>query len=162
MESVPSEANANAAAAGLSPLDSPQHRPELERLEWLATWLDRRFLDPLLGFFFPGAGDALCSVVGLYGVFVAVRIGVHPIVLARMLLNLAIDALVGSIPLLGAVFDVFYRAHLRNLELIRERTSPRKSTWVDWAVVGGALALFLVALLLPLFALGLLVALLFK
>lgn len=143
-------------------IDAPEHRKELERLELIATWLDRRFLDPLLGFFFPGAGDTLCSLVGLYGVFVAIRIGVHPIVVARMLLNLGIDALFGGVPFLGAIFDVFYRAHVRNLELIHARAAQGRPSVGDWVLVGGAFLLFLVALLLPLVLVGFIAAFLIE
>ncbi len=136
--------------------ETPESARDLERLEFLATWLDRRFLDPVLGFFVPGAGDTLSSLLGLYGVFVALKIGVHPIVVARMLVNLSIDAIVGGVPFLGAIFDFFYRAHVRNLELVKSRGSHTEPTTGDWAVVLGAGLLFVIALLVPLvvFALG--------
>ena len=131
---------------------------DLERLEFLATWLDRRFLDPVLGFILPGAGDTFCSMLGLYGVFVAVKMGVHPVVIARMLVNLSIDAVVGGVPFLGAIFDFFYRAHVRNLDLIKARGAHSEPTSGDWLVVLGAGLLFLVALLLPLLVFALLIA----
>ncbi len=140
-------------------LETPEVARDLERLEFLATWLDRRFLDPILGFFVPGAGDTLSSLLGLYGVFVALKIGVHPVVVARMLVNLSIDAIVGGVPFLGAIFDVFYRAHVRNLDLIKTRGPHREPTTGDWAVVLGAALLFVVALLLPLVVFAMVIAL---
>lgn len=130
---------------------SAAHR-DLERLELLAEWMDRRYLDPILGLLLPGAGDAVGAAIGLYGVVCAVRLRAHPVVIARMLLNLALDSVLGSIPLLGAVLDFFYKAHTRNLKLLKTRDlrEPRAS---DWLVVAAAGLAFVLALLLPLLVL---------
>jgi len=121
---------------------------ELRLLERLAFWLDRRYLDPILGFVLPGAGDVLGSVLGALGIVVAFRLRAHPVVIARMFLNLALDSLLGAIPLVGDLVDVFYHAHSRNLTLLRDRelSDPEPS---DWLVVGGAAVLFLLAASLP-------------
>jgi hypothetical protein len=120
----------------------------VELAERLALWMDRRYIDPLLGFLLPGAGDAIGAGMGLLGVFAAFRLRAHPVIIARMLLNLAVDSIIGSIPLLGAIGDIFYRAHTRNLRLLRERDVrvPRTS---DWLWVWGAALLFVMALALP-------------
>lgn len=126
-------------------------RDDLARVERVAHWMDRRYLDPLLGFLLPGAGDVAGSLIGLFAIASAFRLRAHPIVIARMLLNLAVDSVLGAIPIVGAVFDLFYRAHTRNLKLLSERDvrAPRPG---DWAVVGGAALLFLLALCLPILA----------
>lgn len=121
---------------------------ELELVERLAGWMDRRYVDPILGLLIPGAGDVLGAVVGLFGIVVALRLRAHPIVIARMLLNLAFDALMGAIPFLGDLFDVVYRAQTRNLALLRQRGS-RAARASDWLVVFAAGLVFLVALSLP-------------
>src|SRR4051794_27701907 len=72
--------------------------PEVRRAEWIARWLDDRYLDPLVGFLLPGVGDLLASGAGLYIVWVGVRKRLPLIVLARMLLNLGLDALFGAVP----------------------------------------------------------------
>jgi len=138
-----------------------RENPYLELAEWLARWMDRRYIDPVLGLLLPGVGDTIGAAIGLLGVFAAVKLRAHPLVIARMLLNLAVDALLGSIPLLGPVIDLFYRANSRNLELLRSRDvrEPRAS---DALLVGGAALLLVVALLLPLALLAWLVALLSK
>ena len=135
-------------------VETPETRAQLERLETIADWLDRRYVDPALGFFFPGAGDTLCALVGLYGVWVAVQLRVHPVVIARMLVNLAIDAVVGGVPIVGAIFDLFHRAHVKNLALIHDRGSYGPARASDYIIVTLAAALFLIALLLPLIVLG--------
>lgn len=133
----------------------------LELAERLSHWMDRRHLDPILGFVVPGAGDALGAAVGLLGVFAAFKLRAHPVVIARMLVNLAIDAVLGSIPLLGIVLDFFYRAHTRNLALLRTRDvrAPRGS---DYLMVGLAALLFVAALLLPIVLVAWLASLLFQ
>jgi hypothetical protein len=123
-------------------------RRQLEIIEQVADWMDRRYLDPILGFALPGAGDALGAALGLLTIIAAFRMRAHPIVIARMLINLSLDAALGSIPFLGAVIDFFYRAHVRNLKLIKAREDrPARSS--DWLVVCGAALVFLLALCLP-------------
>src|SRR6187431_662271 len=68
--------------------------------ERIAYWMDRRYVDPILGFVLPGAGDAIGAGIGLLGIFAAFRMRAHPVVIARMLVHLAVDALLGSIPIL--------------------------------------------------------------
>jgi len=121
---------------------------ELEWLERITYWMDRRYVDPLLALLLPGAGDVIGALVGLLTVGVAIRLRAHPALIARMLIHLAADALLGCIPLIGPGIDFFYRAHTKNLELLRERDiwTPHPT---DWLVVGGALLLFLAALSLP-------------
>ncbi len=130
-------------------VQTPQTHRELAALESIAEWLDRRYLDPILGLVLPGVGDVVGSMVGLYGVGVALRLGVHPIVVARMLLNLALDSFIGSIPVLGAIGDFFFRAHVKNLELLQARGERGRATAGDWWIVLGAFFLFLLALALP-------------
>lgn len=125
---------------------------ELELVENIAHWMDRRYLDPLLALVLPGVGDVLGAMIGLGSVVVAVRMRAHPALIARMLIHLAVDALLGSIPLLGPVVDIFYRANSRNVELLRQRDVWRASS-SDWLIVGGAALVFLIALILPIVAL---------
>ncbi len=108
---------------------------ELRELERLAMWLDTRFrlpgtqirfgLDGLLGLV-PGIGDALAAFPAIYILVRAHRIGVPRHLLIRMAANLGIDWLVGSIPVLGDVFDVGFKANWRNVDLLRRHlhTAP--------------------------------------
>jgi hypothetical protein len=144
-----------AAAPASGSTDSHRHERserELELVENVAHWMDRRYLDPLLALLLPGVGDVLGAVIGLASVVVAVRMRAHPALIARMLIHLAVDALLGSIPFLGPVVDIFYRANSRNLELLRQRDVWRASP-SDWLVLGGAGLAFLLALILPVLAL---------
>lgn len=109
-------------------------------------------LDPILGALLPELGDALTAVLSLTLLAVAYRERVPKLVLWRMLVNVALDAILGAIPLVGDLFDFAFKANEKNLALIeRHRGDPTlPATWGDkLAVVGVAIiATFLV--LLPL------------
>lgn len=113
-------------------------------------------LDPILGLLLPELGDALTGALSLTLLGVAFRERVPKLVLARMLVNIAIDALLGAIPLLGDLFDFAFKANEKNLALIeRHRGDPsQKPTWSDRLVVASValVALALAALPLVLFA----------
>jgi hypothetical protein len=117
----------------------------------MARWLDRGFVDPLLGLLLPGAGDALGAVLGLYTVVLAWRRGASKALLARMVLNLSVDALGGAVPLVGDVWDFFFRAHARNLALLEARLhdGEARSRPADTLIVVGALLLLVAAMALP-------------
>ena len=73
-------------------------------------------LDPLLGVA-PVSGDAISAGISLYVVAEAVRVGVPTSTIMTMLMNVAIDAVGGSVPVLGTVFDAVWKANQRNVEL---------------------------------------------
>src|SRR5512147_2613425 len=99
----------------------------LDRYRTLATAFDARFRipgtpirfgwDAVLGLI-PGAGDAIGGLVAGYGLWVGARLGAPWVVLGRMLFNLAVDVLVGAVPLAGDLFDIGWRGNLRNLALL--------------------------------------------
>jgi hypothetical protein len=120
--------------------------PDISRLRTWVNVLDR-FVDPLLGLLVPGLGDALGTVLGAGVVSTAVKRKLPPIVIARMLLNLALDAVIGAVPLLGDVFDFAYQANRKNLDLLVARHETRRSTPRDWAIVGVALVVMLGAVI---------------
>ena len=115
----------------------------------MAVWLDDRYIDPVVGLVAPGAGDLVMAVVGMYPVYVAVRRRMPAIVAARMIRNLAIDLLIGAIPVVGDLFDFAFKAHRRNAELLLERHVLGPSPWRDWAAVLGAVLALVVALAAP-------------
>jgi hypothetical protein len=123
--------------------------------ETLARWLDDRFLDPLLGLLLPGVGDLLGSALGLYPVVLAWRRRAPKALIARMLLNLAADAAGGSIPILGDAWDFVFKAHARNLALLRSRSGGGAGSgaiqghWSDNLVVALAVLVLLAAFALP-------------
>jgi hypothetical protein len=74
-------------------------------------------LDAMIGLV-PGVGDAAAAVVASWAVVVAVRLGAPASVLVRMIGNIALDTIVGAIPLLGDLFDMGWRAQRRNVQLL--------------------------------------------
>lgn len=128
---------------GVAPVDLGLP-PDIARARRLARLLDHHMLDPVLGFVLPGIGDLLGSLIGLYLVAVALRHRISPIVVARMLLNLALDAAIGFLPLAGDLADVAFKANTRNLALLLARHDTGRATPRDWLAVGGAAAAFLV------------------
>ncbi len=100
---------------------------DIEHLRRLADLLDTKWtipgtgvrigLDPLIGLV-PGIGDATSLGLSGYLVYRAHRLGVPKRTKLRMLWNLALDALLGSIPLVGDLFDLVFRANRRNLALL--------------------------------------------
>lgn len=81
---------------------------------------DRRIgLDPILGIL-PVAGDAVAAVASSYIVLEAARLGAPSSTLARMGANVALDFGIGSIPVIGDLFDAGFKANKRNVELLEE------------------------------------------
>jgi hypothetical protein len=106
---------------------APQHSAagEIRRLAWLldaAIRLPGGFrigLDGIVGLV-PGIGDALGLLASSYIVIRARRFGVPRVVLARMIGNVALEFVIGAIPVLGDLFDFVFKANLRNLALMEQ------------------------------------------
>lgn len=79
----------------------------------------RAGLDALLGLL-PGIGDLVSAGIGLYLVFEARELGASRWLQARMVGNLLIDAAAGSVPLAGDLFDIYFKANVRNLRLLQK------------------------------------------
>jgi len=128
-------------------------KAEVERsLEQLSRWMDGLFrvpgtgwrfgLDALVGLV-PGVGDFATTVVSLYILASGVRYRVPKATLLRMAANVGIDYLVGSIPVVGDLFDAYWKSNQRNVELLRERAAAtpeearrgRASDWLFLAVI---------------------------
>jgi Domain of unknown function (DUF4112) len=128
-------------------------------LEVLARWMDSVFeipglrlrfgLDALLGLL-PGAGDLASSLAAIYILSAANRYGVARITLVRMTLNILVDVVVGALPIVGDIFDVYWKSNQRNVELLRRHIAAapgaeRKMRFADLAFV--AMLIGLVCLL---------------
>lgn len=108
---------------------------ELARAEWLGRLLDDRFripgtgirfgLDAVIGLI-PGVGDWLTFLLSLYPIHVAWKAGVPLGALARMIFNVLLDAGVGTIPVVGDLFDLFWKGNRRNLDILARH---RKMKW---------------------------------
>jgi len=154
--------------------DQPEH--VVRAVEQLARMMDAAFqipgfkwrfgLDALLGLF-PGLGDMLASAVSLYILGVAIRSGVPRSTLTRMSLNIVIDQVLGTIPVLGDVFDVWWKSNLKNAELLRQTIGAppeeqRRRKWLDWLFLAAVGLLVIGLLTTSLFGLYLLLNLLWS
>ena len=93
----------------------------------------------------PGVGDVAGAMLSGYVVLVATRLGAPAPVVARMLLNIGIDTLVGAVPVLGDVFDVAWKSNQKNVALLDShlrdaRETRRSSSWMVTGVVVVAIA----------------------
>lgn len=102
-------------------------------------------LDPLLGVL-PGVGDWVGLVASTYLLVCAARLGASAPLILRMTGNAVIDATVGSVPLLGDLFDLGWKANRRNLALLeRHVADPPATARSSKLVVGAVLAVVLTA-----------------
>jgi ABC-type antimicrobial peptide transport system permease subunit len=139
----------------------------LSWLRWWADLLDTRFrvpgtnvrfgVDPILSLI-PGLGDLASPAFTLLLLVQGLRQRVPKVVIARMILNALVDALIGIVPIAGTVGDVFWRANTANLALVERHARPgRAPSRGDYLFVFGAAAVFGLLALVP-FLLGIWIA----
>ena len=107
-------------------------------------------LDPIVGLV-PGVGDI---VTGFFSVMIlvhSVRLRIPRIVIARMMVNTALDLATGAVPLLGDLFDAGFKANLRNLALLERHARPGvPPDRSDYIFVGACVAVIVLAAVVPL------------
>jgi hypothetical protein len=126
---------------------------EIKNLSVIAKLMDSQFrvpgtnvkfgLDALIGLI-PGAGDFATFLISGYMVSVMAKNGASGFVLARMVLNIVIDSLVGSIPIIGDIFDVAFKANQRNMALLQQHYVEGRHKGGAWKVIVPVLLLLLI------------------
>ncbi len=125
---------------------------DIKHLNSLADLLDARFrgpfgfrfgLDGLIGLV-PGLGDIVTNLMATYIIMQATWKGYPSSVITRMFLNLVFDNLLDAIPIIGNIFDFFFKSNLRNIRLIQEyQANPvateRRSRYWSMAIIAGIL-----------------------
>jgi len=129
-----------------------------ENLEHLVALLDDIFhipmtgirfgLDPVIGLI-PGVGDWITGAISFLMLVAGWRRGLPRVALARMVVNIGIDSLVGTVPVVGDIFDVGWKSNRKNFTLLQAYREPkrRSQTWRDWAfllLLVGAVGILLV------------------
>jgi len=109
-------------------------------------------LDALVGLI-PGLGDVLATTVSVWIVGRALQNGVHRAAILRMLLNLAIDTTIGSIPLIGDLFDFAYKSNAKNMQIYRESLSGARAPLKDWGFIALVAVILLLMVAVPLIGL---------
>ncbi len=132
---------------------------DLVALQKFAVLMDEQFAIPLIGTrigldaligFVPGVGDAGGALLSSWIILGALRHHVPAIHILRMVLNVALDTMVGAVPVLGDIFDIFFKENVDNVALIlryRDPTRPPRSAIGIW-LAAASIALFLIVLFL--------------
>ena len=108
-------------------MDKIQELKNLQKIRKIANLLDsaigipgtkfRIGLDPIVGLI-PGGGDLITAIISSYTIYLAARLGVTKKDIGKMVQNVALETVIGTIPLFGDIFDAYFKANLRNLEII--------------------------------------------
>jgi hypothetical protein len=133
----------------------PRRFETIDLLDGLSRLMDRCFEIPgsnvrfginSLLLLMPGVGDAIAGAISTFILVIALtHYRVPRIVAARMILNSVLDATVSAIPIVGNLWDVWYKADTRNVNLLRQYVTitadPPPATWRHWAFVVGVFVL---------------------
>jgi hypothetical protein len=101
----------------------------LNRIRKYTYLMDSAFRVPIIGFRFgfdpimgliPGAGDLVSTAFSAYLIYLAARFGLPGNVFRRMIFNVALEGVVGTVPIVGDLFDAFYKSNIRNLALLEQ------------------------------------------
>jgi len=133
---------------------------KIEALRKLQWFLDEAFRvpgtsirvgwDPIIGLV-PWAGDLLTALLSCAIVFQAHQMRLPRIVQLRMLMNVAIDLLLGAVPIVGDAADAFWKSNSMNMALLeRHAGEARPASAGDWLFVAGVIAAILTVALVPL------------
>lgn len=138
---------------------TPSQRQRLELLRRVSRLLDSalevpgtsiRFgLDPILGLI-PGLGDLVSPLFTIGVIWQARELGIPRVVQMRMVFNVAIDAVLGVVPVAGDLFDVAWKANDMNLALLeRHAYEERPGSTGDWLFVAAMVVVLLVLAVAP-------------
>ena len=116
-------------------MDKPNYSPDFKWIDKISNLLDSKFkipgtrfrfgLDPILGLF-PGVGDMTTFTISSMLIVTMAKKGVSEKVIVLMILNVVIDTIFGAIPILGNVYDFFFKANERNVRLLKKHYQEGK------------------------------------
>ena len=143
---------------------TPAQQARLTGIRRIAELLDSAFvipgtnyrigLDPIIGLI-PMVGDLASPLFTIALLWQAYDLGIPKVVQLRMLVNAAIDALVGAVPLAGDLFDFAWKSNEWNLELLELHAYEERHAAVgDWVFVLAMIGLLLVTAALPFIIVG--------
>lgn len=134
----------------------PKHITKVNKLRRISRLLDnaipipgtkfRLGLDPILGLI-PGGGDTLSGALSAYIVVEAAKMGLPREILVTMVQNIVIDSLAGTVPIVGDLFDVTWKANVKNIVLLEQHLEIAEVKKGDrWFIFGLILVLALIVL----------------
>ncbi|BAZ46059.1 hypothetical protein NIES4102_30870 [Chondrocystis sp. NIES-4102] len=117
-------------------MDKVQQLKNLQKIRKLANLLDKAIgipgtkfrigLDPILGLI-PGGGDLIAGGISAYLIYQAARFGLEKGEILKMVRNVAIETTVGSVPIVGDIFDAYFKANIRNLEILEKHLAKTET-----------------------------------
>lgn len=133
--------------------------PRLKNIARISKLLDSQFkiggfrfgLDPIINFV-PFLGDASTTIVSLMLIYTMRKHGASSKIVVKMLGNVFIDFAIGAIPLIGLVFDFYFKSNNRNLKLLEEHYLEDKNAGSGRGLLFGVLVLFIVLIGLIIYA----------
>lgn len=113
-----------------------QRTDRLRRVQRLAKLMDSSLsvpglpikfgLDSLLGLI-PGVGDVVTATIGGWVIREAYRAGAPKRLMAQMLANVTVDTAIGTIPVVGDMFDIYWKSNVRNARLLARHLEVSES-----------------------------------
>lgn len=103
-------------------------------------------LDPILGLL-PGGGDTVTGAISAYIVVEAARMGVSREILGKMIGNILIDSFAGTVPVVGDLFDLGWKANVKNIELLEEHLNVNETGKSDRLLIVGLILLLTIIVL---------------
>jgi NAD/NADP transhydrogenase beta subunit len=133
-----------------------QYVEEDPLIEWLAWLMDDSIrigpwkvgLDGFIGLI-PGIGDMAGSAVSAFIIARAMQSGISKGAVVRMVINVALDSLVGAVPFLGDVFDFAFKSNSYNVQIYREAIRGERQPLRDWLFILLVSLILLAIVLLP-------------
>ncbi|WP_228061542.1 DUF4112 domain-containing protein [[Phormidium] sp. LEGE 05292] len=113
----------------MNTMNAVQRIATLNRIRKFTYLMDSAFRIPIIGFRFgldpiiglvPGAGDLVSTAFSAYLIYLAARFHLPPQIFRQMIFNVALEAAVGTVPLVGDLFDACYKSNIRNLALLEK------------------------------------------
>ncbi len=142
-------------SARIASMVTPSKLATINRLRKFSRLLDNAIgipgtkfrvgLDPILGLI-PGAGDFLGTALSAYLVIEAARLGLPKETLLKMVSNIVLESAVGTIPIVGDLFDAAWKANTKNFELLEAHLNipqepEKKNSWFIVLLIAGLVVL---------------------
>lgn len=116
-------------------MDKIEQLKNLNKIRKIAKLLDTsigipgtkiRFgLEPILGLI-PGGGDLITALISAYSIYLATSFGLEKAEIFKMVKNVAIDTALGSVPIVGDIFDAYFKSNIRNLEILENHIAKNQ------------------------------------
>ena len=130
---------------------------DFRKLEQFTRLLDSKYrlpgtkfkfgLDPIIGLI-PIIGDSVTMIISGGLVIIMARNGVSGKVIVKMVGNVVLDAVIGSIPIVGSLFDFVYKANAKNMKLLKEHYEEGKHQGSGIGIIIGVLVVIFILFVL--------------